>query len=50
MSEKEKMVSNGIAEAMNILLETRGPEYVEGLVAGIHIGTAQAPNPEEQSA
>ena len=50
MSEKEKMVSSGIAEAMNILLETRGPEYVEGLVAGINIGTVQVPKTEEQSA
>lgn len=50
MSEKEKQISNGIAEAMNILIETRGPAYVEGLVAGINIGTAQAPKTEEQSA
>ena len=50
MSEKEKQISNGIAEAMNILIETRGPEYVEGLVAGINIGTAQVPKTEEQSA
>lgn len=50
MSEKEKQVSNGIAEAMNVLLETRGPEYVEGLVAGINIGTAQTPKTEDKSA
>ena len=50
MSEKEKLASNGIVEAMNILLETRGPEYVEGLVAGINIGTVQVPKTEEQSA
>lgn len=48
MSEREKQVSNGIAEAMNILLETRGPEYVEGLVAGINIGTTRTAEAEEQ--
>lgn len=41
MSEKEKQATSGIMEAVNILLETRGPEYVEGLVAGINIGTAK---------
>lgn len=49
MSEKEKQISNGIAEAMNVLLETRGPAFVEGLVAGINIGTAQEPKTEQQS-
>lgn len=48
MSEKEKQVTSGIVEAVNILLETRGPEYVEGLVAGINIGTAKAAGTEEQ--
>ena len=48
MSEREKQTSNSIAEAMNILLETRGPEFVEGLVAGINIGTAQTIRAEEQ--
>ena len=50
MSEKDKQFNEGIAEAMNILRETRGEEYVEGLIAGINIGTAQSPKTEEQSA
>lgn len=48
MSEKEKLTSASIAEAMNILRETRGPEYVEGLIAGISIGTVRIPEPEKQ--
>ena len=48
MSEREKQTSNSIAEAMNILLETRGQEFVEGLVAGINIGTVQTARAEEQ--
>lgn len=48
MSEKEKQVTSGIMEAVNILLETRGPEYVEGLVAGINIGTAKIAEAEKQ--
>ena len=48
MSEKEKQVTSGIMEAVNILLEARGPEYVEGLVAGINIGTAKVAEAEKQ--
>ena len=48
MSEKEKQTSSGIAEAMNILRETRGAEFVEGLIAGINIGTVQAEEAEKQ--
>ena len=48
MSEKEKQVTSGIMEAVHILLETRGPEYVEGLVAGINIGTAKVVEVEKQ--
>ncbi len=47
MSEKEKISADGILSAIDKLTETRGPDYVEGLVAGIGIGTAAAPTPEE---
>ena len=48
MSEREKQATNGITEAVKVLLETRGPEYVEGLIAGINIGTAQTAEAEKQ--
>lgn len=48
MSEKEKQTNSGIAEAINILQEVRGPEFVAGLIAGINIGTAQIPETETQ--
>ena len=50
MSEKEKQANAGIAEAMNILRETRGAEFVEGLIAGINIGTVKMPEAESRSA
>lgn len=48
MSEKEKQTNTGIAEAINILREVRGPEFVEGLIAGINISTAQIAEAEKQ--
>lgn len=48
MPEREKQISSGIVEAMNILAETRGLEFVEGLIAGISIGTAQSARAAEQ--
>lgn len=48
MSEKEKAHANGVMETLSKLEAAKGKEYVQGLIDGIGIGTAQAP--EAQSA
>lgn len=48
MSEKEKQTVSSIVEAINVLRETRGKEYVVGLIDGINIGTAKTAEAEKQ--
>ena len=40
MSEKEKTVAESALTALSKLAETKGPDYVSGLVDGINLGTA----------
>ena len=46
MSETEKTRTDGILQAIDKLEAAKGPEFVEGLLAGIGIGTAR---PEGQT-
>ena len=48
MSEKEKSTTDGILSAIDKLTESRGPEFVEGLITGIGIGTTPNPDTTEQ--
>lgn len=46
MSEKEKAQADSITQAIDRLKEVKGPGFVDGLIAGIGIGTAQ-PAPKQ---
>jgi len=46
MSEKEKSTTDSALTALNKLAQTKGPDYVSGLVDGINLGTA-APDPRD---
>lgn len=46
MSEKEKGHANGVMETIGKLEAVKGSEYVQGLLDGIGIGTAQTPAPQ----
>lgn len=48
MSEKEKQTNSSVLQAIDILRETRGQEFVDGLFAGINIGTAKTAEAEKQ--
>lgn len=48
MSEKEKQHTSQILDVLNKLSEAKGPEFTEGLIAGINIGTSRESEAKEQ--
>jgi hypothetical protein len=47
-TEIEKQQATNILETLNKLTEARGPEFTEGLIAGINIGTAKMVEKEKE--